>query len=58
MCVDCRIFAGLWGRKFMGNRFAGLQYKTIHYFVKHLLGGKFVGKGNPWNPKTLNPHNQ
>ena len=32
-------------RNFVGNWFVALQCKTIHYFIKHSLGRKFVGKG-------------
>ena len=59
MFVDCQNFAGSWGWNFVGNWFIALQCKTIFkYLVKHLLGRKFVGKGNPRNPRTFNPHEQ
>ena len=51
-------FAGSWGPKFVGNLFVALQFNTIHYFVKHLWGRKFVDKGSPRNPQTLNPYGQ
>ena len=36
--------------KFLGgNWFVAIQDKTINHFVKR----KFVGKGNPRNPRTL-----
>ena len=50
MFMDCQNLAGWMGRNFVGNWFFAYQFKTIHYFVKHLLGRKFMGKGNPKNP--------
>ena len=55
---DCQNFAGSWGRNFLGNWFEALQCRTIHYFVKHSWGRKFVDKGKPKNPRTSNPHEQ
>ena len=43
---------------FVGYCFVELQSKTIHYFDKRSWGRKFVGMSNPWNPHTLNPHEQ
>ena len=52
---DYQNFAGSWESNFMGNWFAALQCKTIHYFVKRSWGHKFVGRCNPQNPRTLPP---
>ena len=38
--------------------FVALQCKTIHHFVMHLWGHKFVSKNNQQNPRTLIPHKQ
>ena len=45
--VDCKNLGSLWGRDFVCYWFVALQRKTIHYFVKRLLGCIFVGKGKP-----------
>ena len=55
MFVDCQNFTGSRGHSFVGDWFVALQRKTIHYFVKHSLGRKFVGKSKPRNPQTLKP---
>ena len=57
MFVNCQNFAGLWRRNFI-CWFVALQCKTIHYFVKCSCGHKFVSKGTPRNPWTLNYHDQ
>ena len=41
MFVDCKP-----GRDFVGNWFAVLQYRTIHYVFKRPWGRLFAGKGN------------
>ena len=43
MIVEDQNSAGLWGRNFVGHWLVTLQCKTIHYFVKCLLGGKILG---------------
>ena len=40
------------GRNIVGNWFEALQWKTIHYFFKCSWGRKFVGKGDPRNPRS------
>ena len=47
--VDHQNLAGSWGRNFVDNWFAALQFKTIYYF-------EFLFEGNPWNPWTLFTH--
>lgn len=34
------------------------RHKSIHHFVMHLWGHKFVSKNNQQNPRTLIPHKQ
>ena len=58
MFVHCQNFAGSWGSNFVGNWFLALQCKMIHYFLKCFWGLKFLGKGTPPNPRTLNTHKQ
>ena len=45
-------FAGSWGRNHWGHWFC------IVAFVNSSSGRKFVGYGNPQNPRTLIPHEQ
>ena len=40
-------------QNFVGNWFVALHLKPIHYFVKRLMGRKFVGKGNRRKQRTL-----
>ena len=56
MFVGYQNLAVSWGRNFMGNWFEALQCKTINYIFKRSWGRKFVGKGDPRNPRTLIPH--
>ena len=42
------------GHNFVGNWFVATWCKTIHICSIRLWWCKFVKKGNPWNPWTLN----
>ena len=56
--VDYQNFAGLLGHNFMGYWFAALLFKTIHNFVIHPWGSKFLCKGKSQNPPPLISHKQ
>ena len=52
MFVDCPTFSGSWGYNLVGKL---IYCMTIHFFIKHSLGRKFVSKGIPKKSKNIEP---
>ena len=48
----------LWIVKILHGNVISCLTGLLHYFIKHSWERKFMGMGNPWNPRTLIPYEQ